>query len=150
MLFTVSNSIIFLSSGYFCYSGSNSSTPNLDSDGDECPTGQYCPSGSVQPTACPPGTYNPTTRRESVDQCTNCTAGYYCSEYNMTAAGPQCDTGRGNSFYARKKIRTRHFSTSEMPTLLRNSYYFVISTQYINKQFPCHFKIYVLAFLFHF
>ena len=103
MLFTISTSIIAIYSGYFCYSGSNSSTPNLDSDGDECPTGQYCPAGSVQPTACPPGTYNPTTRRESVDQCTNCTAGYYCSEYNMTAAGPQCDTGRENSFYARRR-----------------------------------------------
>ena len=33
------------SAGYFCRSGSNSTTPNLGKDADICPPGYFCPEG---------------------------------------------------------------------------------------------------------
>ena len=42
---------------------------------------------------CPPGTYNPSTGIQALEDCTNCTAGYYCPDYNMTAVGPECQQG---------------------------------------------------------
>ena len=79
--------------GYFCTIGSDSKTPNLGQDADRCPAGFYCPAGSATPTSCPQGTYNPDTERTSVSECTNCTGGYYCADFNMTARGPKCSAG---------------------------------------------------------
>ncbi|XP_071505048.1 uncharacterized protein [Diadema antillarum] len=79
--------------GYYCRLGSNSSTPTFDTDNDECPVGHYCVQGSAQPQACPPGTYNPSTRREAVSECLNCTGGRYCPDYGMNTTGPLCQAG---------------------------------------------------------
>jgi len=79
--------------GYYCVSGATSSTPGQGDMADICPPGSFCPSGTVTPTSCPPGTYNPSTGRQTLDECTNCTGGYYCPNYNMTAPGPQCEAG---------------------------------------------------------
>lgn len=85
--------------GYFCLYGANSSTPSQPSNADICPEGFYCPSGTVSPQSCPPGTFNPTTGRHSVDECTNCTSGYYCANYNMTTAVDLCQAGKINVMY---------------------------------------------------
>ena len=80
--------------GYYCHHGSNSSSPSLGYQADECPEGgHYCPLGSVTPQACPPGTYNSATRRQDIVDCVNCTGGNYCPEWNMTLPGPPCDAG---------------------------------------------------------
>lgn len=79
--------------GYYCTSGANSSTPTQDANANICPEGFYCPVGTVTPQSCPPGTFNPSTGRQAVGECTNCTGGQYCLDYNMTAAGPQCSQG---------------------------------------------------------
>ncbi len=74
-------------------SGSNSSSPSLGDQANECPTGHYCPVGTVTPQGCPPGTYNSATRRQALSDCQNCTAGYYCPEWNQTYIGSQCQQG---------------------------------------------------------
>ena len=79
--------------GYYCTIGSDSKVPSMGSDADMCPAGFYCPTGSATPLSCPPGTYNPSTKRTSLSQCTNCTGGYYCADYNMTSVGPRCTAG---------------------------------------------------------
>lgn len=80
--------------GYYCTYGADSPTPTLGQQADICPEGSYCPSGSSVPQSCPPGTFNPTAGRQDVSECVNCTAGLYCPDYNMTAAGPPCQEGK--------------------------------------------------------
>lgn len=46
----------------------------------ECPAGYYCMEETDSPSACPEGTISPNLRLQSVDECLNCTAGYYCNE----------------------------------------------------------------------
>ena len=79
--------------GYYCTIGSDSRTPGLGTDADRCPAGFFCPAGSATPTSCPQGTFNPTAGRTAESECTNCTGGYYCADFNMTAIGPECDAG---------------------------------------------------------
>ncbi|XP_069122179.1 multiple epidermal growth factor-like domains protein 6 [Argopecten irradians] len=79
--------------GYFCLTGANSSTPSQGADADICPPRFYCPLGTVSPVCCSLGTFNPTTGRQAIDECTNCTGGTYCPDYNMTATGPACQAG---------------------------------------------------------
>ena len=45
-----------------------------------CPAGHYCTPGTTKAKQhpCPEGTFSPDTRLESEEQCTNCTAGFYC------------------------------------------------------------------------
>ncbi|PIK35708.1 hypothetical protein BSL78_27464 [Apostichopus japonicus] len=55
----------------------------------ECPAGYYCMEETDSPSACPEGTISPNLRLQSVDECLNCTAGYYCNETALTeVAGP--------------------------------------------------------------
>ncbi|CDJ42862.1 hypothetical protein ETH_00031830 [Eimeria tenella] len=46
--------------GYLCYGGTATSTPQLPhvDHGEPCPPGYYCPAGSSAPQPCPAGTYN--------------------------------------------------------------------------------------------
>ena len=60
---------------YFCREYADSAAPNLGEQANECPAGFYCPSGTVEPEKCPPGTYSPTTRLVALDECLNCTGG---------------------------------------------------------------------------
>ena len=89
----------YCDAGYYCTSGSNSSSPSLGVQADECTTGHYCPMGSVTPQACPPGTYNSATQRQDVSECTNCTGGRYCPSWSMTAHGALCDAGEALDAY---------------------------------------------------
>ena len=48
----------------------------------ECPSGHYCPAGTGQDwTMCPRGTFNNITGLSREDQCTPCSAGYYCDRF---------------------------------------------------------------------
>lgn len=60
---------------YYCTGGSEISTPTNDHSGGLCPPGHYCPSGSVSPVPCPPGTY---TLQNGATECNICPAGKYC------------------------------------------------------------------------
>ncbi|XP_071958738.1 uncharacterized protein [Antedon mediterranea] len=77
--------------GYYCKLGSSSPTPEDGVTGDICPEGAFCPMGSNKTYLCPPGTYNPTTGLESVDQCLGCEAGQFCPEYGMNMTAGDCD-----------------------------------------------------------
>jgi hypothetical protein len=43
-----------------------------------CPTGSYCPQGSVLPLSCPAGTFSNTTGLASPTECEPCPAGHSC------------------------------------------------------------------------
>jgi hypothetical protein len=62
-------------------------------DAGPCPAGFYCHLGTDEPEKCPPGSYSNLTKRSSVDQCRNCTAGMYCGEFNMTTTSGPCQEG---------------------------------------------------------
>lgn len=67
--------------GYYCVSGSNTATPDSYTNkgiGSPCPIGNYCPKGTVVPTPCPDGKTRSQTGGKTVDDCTECEAGYYC------------------------------------------------------------------------
>ena len=66
----------FVSSGFYCTSGSNTSNPSsVTSAGGPCPEGSYCEMGSSIPVPCPAGTYTDT---QMSSNCTQCPPGYFC------------------------------------------------------------------------
>ena len=65
-----------------------------------CTPHHYCPNGTASPLVCPDGTYtsNTTTGLKSVDECSECIAGYYCQDGVISgecAAGFFCKIGQG-------------------------------------------------------
>ena len=58
-----------------------------------CTQGHWCPAGSVNPTACVPGTYNPDASSGSITNCVPCDAGYACPNYGMTSMTTPCSQG---------------------------------------------------------
>jgi hypothetical protein len=64
-----------------------------------CPSGKYCPAGSVLPTFCPEGTYNPSPNITSVGGCRKCTAGMSCSVAGLIYPNGDCQPGN-ISFFA--------------------------------------------------
>jgi hypothetical protein len=46
--------------------------------GGVCPTGAYCPQGSILPVACGAGSYNARVGGESLSACTTCPPAFYC------------------------------------------------------------------------
>ena len=67
------------SAGYFCRVGANSTTPELGADANICPPGSYCPEMTAEPIECPEGSYSPSQGLQMVEECLNCTRGYYCN-----------------------------------------------------------------------
>lgn len=49
-------------------------------------TGFYCEEGTVDPEACPPGTFGSTVGLRNVTECTLCSPGYYCQTPGLTAS----------------------------------------------------------------
>lgn len=82
--------------GYYCSAGVNGSHYQ------RCPAGSYCPEGSVYPTSCPPGTYNPFTGKQALTDCLECDPGTYCPSHNLTAPAGLCEHG----FYCMKGSNT--------------------------------------------
>ncbi|GKT33096.1 uncharacterized protein LOC105348209 isoform X2, partial [Aduncisulcus paluster] len=69
-----------------------------------CPVGHFCEGGTAVPSACPPGTYNPSTGMKLLSDCLPCPESYYCPDSGMEdptadgdtykcAAGYYCDGG---------------------------------------------------------
>ena len=56
-----------------------------------CTPGSFCPSNSLLPTPCPPGTYSPTTGATSSAVCTTCPIGSFCP--SATAQPYPCAAG---------------------------------------------------------
>eukprot|EP00752_Nemacystus_decipiens_P010330 g9202.t1 len=105
--------------GYYCNGGATTATPDSSSStgyrgdtcvdrsngtsNDVCPPGHYCPLGSSAPEPCPPGTASSSFGLSSVDECPDCTPGFYCPDfgtYNATLkcrAGYYCPGGDANS-----------------------------------------------------
>ena len=78
---------------YYCRQGAQIATPTQGPDADECPAGFYCPSQSSEPQKCPAGTYSSNVRLTAETECTNCTAGSYCGDLNMTSPSGLCEAG---------------------------------------------------------
>ncbi|OQS02384.1 hypothetical protein THRCLA_21432 [Thraustotheca clavata] len=64
-----------------------------------CVAGSYCPQGSVSPTPCPGGHYNPVTSAAGIHECLLCPEGWSCPHVGQTmytdpcAPGHYCPTG---------------------------------------------------------
>ena len=97
-----------------------------------CPTGTYCPVGSVTPTACAPGKFSATTGNFNVTQCVTCTPGYYCP-YANTSTPIICPSGyycpKGTGFYSLSCLPGRmcpRGSAAEIVSLLIKMCYLLI------------------------
>ena len=91
--------------GYYCKSGADRATPALGNLANICPTGSYCPEGSVHPVPCPIGTYSNVSGLWNEEQCTPCTPGFYCDAPGIVEeTGPCapkyfCSGGAKNAFW---------------------------------------------------
>ena len=79
--------------GYFCKLGATTPTPTDGTTGYQCPIGNYCPTGTLEPVACPPGSYRSTVGAAAVGDCTKCPDAKYCQSRGMTAIGSNCPAG---------------------------------------------------------
>lgn len=61
---------------------------------DACPAGYFCPGNiGFDWKACPQGTYGPTTMLATVEECTQCDGGFYCSEPGLVNVSGPCAPG---------------------------------------------------------
>ncbi|KAK2847209.1 hypothetical protein Q5P01_010208 [Channa striata] len=82
--------------GYFCQGGAMAPAPqssdNFPRNG-PCPMGHYCPAGCLSPIPCHPGSIRNTTGGVSMESCTSCPAGYYCSSEGLSNPSGPCAAG---------------------------------------------------------
>ena len=72
--------------GFYC--------TNTTSEPVLCPQGYYCPpSTGFDWLACPPGTFSNSEGLSTVNDCTLCTGGSYCSGIALRSVTGQCDPG---------------------------------------------------------
>ena len=72
-------------SGHFCTDGF---------DPVDCPAGFYCPAGTgFDLRQCPAGTFSTQIGLSREELCTQCTPGYYCSDFNSTSVSGVCEAG---------------------------------------------------------
>lgn len=70
--------------GHYCIGGATVGSPSFSNSvgeqfhGDICPTGSYCPNGTVIPVPCPPGTYSPLSGNQDISDCIACDVGFFC------------------------------------------------------------------------
>ena len=62
-------------SGYFCSGSSPEPAPVGQIYGDVCDPGSYCPNGTDISKPCPPGTFQPSSGLQAIQDCISCTAG---------------------------------------------------------------------------
>ncbi len=75
--------------GYICSGGSTSPQPLSGI----CPAGYYCEAGVTEATACPTGTYLPSTGGTKKADCLTCPPGKYCSSSAATTYTGDCAAG---------------------------------------------------------
>ncbi|KDO27716.1 hypothetical protein SPRG_22196, partial [Saprolegnia parasitica CBS 223.65] len=95
-------------SGSFCPAGTQSATQYLCPAGTfggnntgivsgsqciPCTVGNYCPPGSVSPTPCPAGRYNPSTSASGLYECLLCPQGMSCPHVGQIAVTDPCAPG---------------------------------------------------------
>lgn len=80
---------LLCNSGYYCEQGSDNASKQ------QCPQGYYCIEGSAEPIPCPAGRYSNSLGLSAENQCTECTANYYCPDIAATAMdfSLMCDPG---------------------------------------------------------
>nr|XP_002738967.1 PREDICTED: uncharacterized protein LOC100369241 [Saccoglossus kowalevskii] len=74
--------------GFFC-------DPTNGTAAVPCPQGYYCPPGTAigEAKPCPAGSYGDGTYLWNVDNCTDCTAGFYCETPALTTPTDECFAG---------------------------------------------------------
>ena len=78
---------------YFCKGKAVVPNPSMESYGDICPAGSYCPKGTHTPILCPVGTYLNTTGASSILMCLDCDPGMYCDTAGQTSVTGLCSEG---------------------------------------------------------
>jgi len=69
-------------------------TANPYSGYTKCPAGYYCPTGTGRDwKPCVPGTFSNQTGLSRLDQCKDCPAQKYCSEYHALTYTGECEGG---------------------------------------------------------
>ena len=82
--------------GWFCEGKATTSTPTSIPEYPRnglCPTGHYCIQGTRAPAPCPPGTFRNSTGARSVDDCLDCSPGFYCEGFNNSYPTAPCAPG---------------------------------------------------------
>ncbi len=84
----------FCDPGFYCVGGATTPQPTDGIEGDICPMGHYCYEGSVNFTACPPGTFGQVLQaRNESEGCELCPATMYCHGYGLSTPSSVCDGG---------------------------------------------------------
>jgi len=87
--------------GYYCPPGSQDKYgKTANAVNHICPAGSFCPSGSAQPTHCPPGKWSNSSMDVDGSKCRSCTKGHYCGSSGLGAPTGKCSAGyycTGNS-----------------------------------------------------
>ncbi|XP_055369802.1 uncharacterized protein si:ch211-286b4.4 [Betta splendens] len=79
--------------GYWCREGASFSSPRDGFSGSLCPPGQYCPSGTTAPMACPEGTWSNSSGLRGPEGCKPCLGGFYCGSAGLTEPSGPCSGG---------------------------------------------------------
>ena len=97
---------------------------NIQADRFVCRIGSYCEISSYDGTPCPVGTFSDSTGRSSVNDCQNCTAGYYCPELGMESginSGYEC--AAGYFCETKAKVANPNFENDDFDGLCPIGYY---------------------------
>ncbi|KAF3847745.1 hypothetical protein F7725_020773 [Dissostichus mawsoni] len=79
--------------GYWCREGASSPSPLDGRSGSLCPPGQYCPSGTTAPMACPEGSWSNSSGLRIQEDCKLCLGGFYCDSAGLTKPSGPCSGG---------------------------------------------------------
>ncbi|XP_063762752.1 SCO-spondin isoform X2 [Eleginops maclovinus] len=79
--------------GYWCREGASSPSPLDGRSGSLCPPGQYCPSGTTAPMACPEGSWSNSSGLRNQEDCQLCLGGFYCDSAGLTKPSGLCSGG---------------------------------------------------------
>ncbi|XP_070551431.1 multiple epidermal growth factor-like domains protein 6 [Ptychodera flava] len=79
--------------GYYCQLRAINPNPVNESYGDICPSGNFCPEGSSQPTPCDAGTYQPYIARSNESDCLQCSPGKFCNGTGLSDESGLCYEG---------------------------------------------------------
>ena len=79
--------------GYYCNGSTVDARPENKTNGDRCPKGYYCPTGSAYPKSCSPGTYSDKEYNQFRNNCMPCLPGMYCASYGLPWPSGNCSEG---------------------------------------------------------
>ena len=81
------------SAGYYCIKNSTVAAPTDGIMGDKCPKGHYCPEGTLNTVACPPGTFLNSLGAKNESYCQACTPGKFCNDSGLELPVGDCLPG---------------------------------------------------------